>query len=81
MRGAGEGPPPAPVPAAHRMLQCAASLLQSNAPTARMHDKRHFNAQAFGPGGLGIIRVSGVPELKVLRGRLLPLAQRFAVRP
>lgn len=36
--------------------------------------------QAFGPAGLGIIRVTGVPRVELLRRRLLPLAQRFAVR-
>ena len=36
--------------------------------------------QAFGPEGLGIIRVAGVPNVELLRRRLLPLAQQFAVR-
>lgn len=37
--------------------------------------------QAFGPAGLGIIRVAGVPRVELLRRRLLPLAQRFANLP
>lgn len=39
-----------------------------------------LHAQAFGPAGLGIIRVAGVPRVELLRRRLLPLAQQFAVR-
>jgi len=35
--------------------------------------------QAYGSEGLGILLVSGVPDLLELRRRLLPLAQRFAV--
>ena len=39
-----------------------------------------MRAQAYGPDGLGILAVSGVPGLAELRQRLLPLAQAFAVR-
>lgn len=35
--------------------------------------------QAYGPAGLGILTVSGVPGFAELRQRLLPLAQAFAV--
>lgn len=35
--------------------------------------------QGYGPNGLGIITVSGVPNFIELRRRLLPLAQQFAV--
>lgn len=37
--------------------------------------------QAYGPTGLGILTVSGVPGFTELRQRLLPLAQAFAVSP
>ncbi len=36
--------------------------------------------QAYGPDGLGILLVAGVPRLPELRHALLPLAERFAVR-
>lgn len=36
-------------------------------------------AQAYGPAGLGILTVSGVPGFAELRQRLLPLAHAFAV--
>ena len=36
--------------------------------------------QAYGPDGLGILTVSGVPGYEALRQRLLPLAEAFAVR-
>jgi hypothetical protein len=36
---------------------------------------------AFGPDGLGIIAVRGVPKLAELRQRLLPLAYRCAASP
>ena len=36
--------------------------------------------QAYGPDGLGILTVAGVPGFAALRQRLLPLAQAFAVR-
>lgn len=39
-----------------------------------------FSVQAYGPTGLGILTVSGVPGFAELRQRLLPLAQEFAVR-
>lgn len=47
-----------------------------------LHARQCFSSrpQAFGPAGLGIIRVAGVPRVELLRRRLLPLAQRFAVR-
>ncbi len=35
--------------------------------------------QAYGPDGLGILTVAGVPGFVELRQRLLPLAQAFAV--
>ena len=35
--------------------------------------------QAYGPDGLGILTVAGVPGFAELRQRLLPLAQAFAV--
>lgn len=41
-----------------------------------------FNAtltQAYGPDGLGLLTVAGVPGFVELRQRLLPLAQAFAV--
>lgn len=38
-------------------------------------------AQAYGPCGLGILTVRGVPQLSDLRQRLLPLAARFASLP
>lgn len=36
-------------------------------------------AQAYGPDGLGILTIAGVPELPELRRRLLPLSARFVV--
>ena len=36
---------------------------------------------AFGVDGLGILTVSGVPELAEARGELLPLASAFAALP
>lgn len=36
--------------------------------------------QAFGPDGLGLLTVSGVPGYQELREQLLPLAAEFAVR-
>lgn len=38
-----------------------------------------FLMQGYGPNGLGIITVCGVPDYQQLRQRLLPLAQDFAV--
>mmetsp|Transcript_7835 Transcript_7835/g.17804 ORF Transcript_7835/g.17804 Transcript_7835/m.17804 type:complete len:357 (-) Transcript_7835:77-1147(-) len=38
-------------------------------------------SKAFGPGGLGILTVSGVPDFEKLRGALLPLAREFAELP
>ena len=35
--------------------------------------------QAYGPDGLGLLTVAGVPGFVELRQRLLPLAQAFAV--
>lgn len=35
--------------------------------------------QAYGPDGLGILTVAGVPKFVELRQRLLPLSQAFAV--
>ena len=35
--------------------------------------------QAYGPDGLGILTVAGVPNFVELRQRLLPLSQAFAV--
>jgi hypothetical protein len=35
--------------------------------------------QAFGPDGLGLLTVSGIPGFCQLRERLLPLAEAFAV--
>ena len=42
--------------------------------------EKSVRAQAYGPDGLGILTVSGVPGFAELRQRLLPLAQAFAVR-
>jgi len=36
-------------------------------------------AEAFGKDGLGILTVKNVPNMRTLRGALLPLARRFAV--
>ena len=36
---------------------------------------------AYGPSGLGILAVSGVPDLDLLRHRLLPLAREIALLP
>ena len=44
------------------------------------YSDRQTLIQAYGPDGLGILLVAGVPELPELRQQLLPLAQRFAVR-
>ena len=35
--------------------------------------------KGFGPSGLGIVTVSGVPDISKLRRRLLMLIDRFAV--
>jgi hypothetical protein len=51
--------------------------------TAQTHDPdhpQHTKKQAYGPDGLGILTVSGVPGYEALRQRLLPLAEAFAVR-
>jgi hypothetical protein len=37
--------------------------------------------QAFGQNGLGLLTVSGVPTLEEKRGRLLPMARKFAELP
>lgn len=54
---------------------------------AVLHAVLHFvlgpmlpvSLQGYGPNGLGIITISGVPNFQQLRQRLLPLAQDFAV--
>ena len=47
-------------------------------PTAQLSDAIE---RAFGPDGLGILTVRGVPALPARRARLLPLAARFARLP
>lgn len=41
--------------------------------------QRRLMLQAYGPDGLGLLTVAGVPGFVELRQRLLPLAQAFAV--
>ena len=48
--------------------------LIARAPLAR-------RAQGFGPDGLGIVTVAGVPNYAALRARLLPLAAALAALP
>ena len=36
--------------------------------------------QAYGPQGLGILTVAGIPGLPQMRQRLLPLTTQFVVR-
>lgn len=50
------------------------SLLDQNADLSREL------CAGFGPNGLGIVTVSGVPDFVERREELLPLAQAFAVR-
>ena len=35
--------------------------------------------QGFGPGGLGILTVAGIPDILKMRKRLLMLIEKFAV--
>jgi len=42
---------------------------------------RNQHPQGFGPDGLGIVTVSGVPDFPALRRRLLPLAAALAALP
>ena len=51
---------------------------QKKQPTKKTNQPTN---QAYGPGGLGVIAVSGVPGLGPARARLLPLAQRLASLP
>ena len=37
--------------------------------------------QAYGPHGLGILSIAGIPGLPEMRRRLLPLSTQFVVRP
>ena len=61
------------------MLSCGEGA--SRRPTAvTSPPRRWMSPQAYGPRGLGILLVAGVPQLPELRQQLLPLAQRFAVR-
>lgn len=56
-------------------LPCTRSPHPPAPPTCTLPPK-----QAYGPGGLGILTVRGVPGLQELRQQLLPLVARFAVR-
>jgi hypothetical protein len=75
-----------PLPMPSRRLAARAGLLRRRRRSVR---RRCLIAaavvlpphtQGFGPEGLGIVTVSGVPEYEELRQQLLPLAQAFAVR-
>ena len=48
-------------------------------PPITAHGDNACCSQAYGPEGLGILLIAGVPHLSELRHALLPLAERFAV--
>lgn len=55
--------------------------LQPGASAAAQARVRDGIKDAYGPQGLGLLLVKGVPEFAALRSRLLPLGARFASLP
>ena len=65
------------VAATDRRREAAASGVDPPAP-AEANALGRAIEEAYGPGGLGILTVDGVPGVAELRSRLLPLASRLA---
>lgn len=68
-----ESPPPVP-----EVLPISVDYTTLLDPTA---DLSSFIEKGFGPDGLGILTVSGIPDFPALRRALLPLATEFAQLP